>query len=92
MRWLVIGVFSLVFFLFAALPPSPLDSPFEKATTEKAVAEGLLNNAQFKKAVKEALKAKQDQEKTIKNTPGFAGPTPAQAARVAFLKALNGGE
>jgi hypothetical protein len=72
----------------AALPPHPLDSAFEKAKTEKAVNEGLLNNDHFKKAVREALKRKQEQEERFRKNPKLLDATPAQAARVKFLEVL----
>jgi uncharacterized protein YbcC (UPF0753/DUF2309 family) len=74
----------------AALAPSPLDGAFEKAMNTKEIDEGLLNNDLYKKAVKAALKAKQDQQKRYADDPKLVGPTPAQAARVAFLEALRG--
>jgi hypothetical protein len=73
----------------AALAPHPLDKVFEKATTEKQVDEGLLNDELFKKAVTAALKAKKDQEQKYKDDPKLIGPTPAQAARVKFLEVLK---
>jgi hypothetical protein len=56
----------------AALPPHPLDSAFEKAKTEKAINEGLLNNDHYKKAVREALKRKQEQEEMFRKNPKFS--------------------
>jgi hypothetical protein len=70
-----------------ATAPSPLDKAFDKATTERNIVDNLINNDLFKKAVKAALKAKQDREQAMKKTP--IGPTPAQAARSAFLEALQ---
>ena len=69
------------------LPPSPLDKAFEKATTDRNITDNLINNDLFKKAVNAALKAKQDREQEMKKTP--IGPTPAQAARSAFLRTLQ---
>jgi hypothetical protein len=74
----------------AALPPNPLDGAFKGANSVKEIDEGLLNNAHYQKAVKEALKAKQDREAAIKKNPKMVGPTPEQAARVRFLAVLNG--
>lgn len=71
-----------------ALPPHPLDGAFEKAVTEKQLNEALLNDDLYKKAVKEALKAKQAQEKNYKDNPKFVGASPAQSARQAFLRVL----
>lgn len=70
----------------AALPPHPLDGAFARPK----ITDGLLNNDLFKKAVQEAAKARKEQEERFKKNPGFAGPTPAQAARMKFLKVLNG--
>lgn len=72
-----------------ALPPHPLDKVFEKAATEKQINEGLLNDDLFKKAVKEALKAKKEQEQRYKDNPTLVGASPAQAARVKFLEMLR---
>src|SRR5262245_6030628 len=72
-----------------ALPPSPLDGAFEKATDEKGIDEGLLNNDLYKKAVKAALKAKKDMEQKYKDNPKLKAETPAQAARRAFLNTLQ---
>ncbi len=72
----------------SALPPHPLDGVFEKATTEKQVDEGLLNNPHFKKAVAAALKAKKDQEQRFRDNPKLKDASPAQAARRAFLEVL----
>jgi hypothetical protein len=74
-----------------ALPPSDLDGAFEKATNTREIDEGLLNNALYKKAVAEALKAKQEQQKKYVEDPKLVGPTPAQAARQRFLEVLEGG-
>jgi len=74
-----------------ALPPLPLDGAFEKATTVNGITDGLLNNDQFKKAVAAALKAKKDMEQRYKDNPKLAAQTPAQAARQAFLEALQAG-
>jgi hypothetical protein len=70
-----------------AMAPSPLDKAFDKATTERNIVDNLINNDLFMKAVKAALKAKQDREQAMKKTP--IGPSPAQAARAAFLEALQ---
>ena len=75
--------------LVGALPPHPLDGAFEKATTEKELKEALLNDPVYKKAILEALKAKQDVEAANRVRP-IAGPSPASAARGAFLAALAG--
>jgi outer membrane protein TolC len=73
-----------------ALPPHPLDSAFENAKTARAIDEGLLNNPLFKKAVAEALKAKQEQEAKFKENPKLRDASPAQRARLKFLEVLNG--
>jgi hypothetical protein len=72
-----------------ALPPNPLDGAFNGANSVKEIDEGLLNNAHYQKAVKEALKAKQEQEALYKKNPKLVGPTPEQAARVRFLAVLT---
>ena len=71
-----------------ALPPHPLDSAFERAGSVKGANEGLLNNALFKKAVEEALKAKAEQEKRFRETPRLMAASPAQVARQKFLEVL----
>ena len=72
----------------AALPPHPLDSAFEKGRTVKEIDEGLLNNEHYAKAVKEALKAKQAQEKRYKEIPNLRDASPSQVARRKFLEIL----
>ena len=71
-----------------ALPPLPIDKAFEKATTPKELDEALLNDAQYTKSIKAALKAKQAQEAFFRKNPKAVGPSPAQAARRAFLEIL----
>jgi hypothetical protein len=75
----------------AALPPSDLDGAFEKATNPKEMDEGLLNNALYKKAVAEALKAKMEMEQKYRDNPKLKAQTPAQAARQRFLEVLQSG-
>jgi hypothetical protein len=72
-----------------ALMPSPLDKAFEKGTTERDITTNLLNDPTYQKAVKEAVKAKKDREAAIKGGAKI-GPSPAQAARTAFLRVLQG--
>jgi ABC-type sugar transport system substrate-binding protein len=70
-----------------ALPPHPLDSAFGRGNTAYDMTNGLLNNDWFKDAVKAAEKAKRDRIAAQAKTP--IGPSPDQAARQAFLDALN---
>jgi hypothetical protein len=71
-----------------ALPPHALDSAFAKARTGQQIDEALLNHPLFQKAVKEALKAKQDRENEMKKNPKILAATPAEAARKRFLEIL----
>jgi hypothetical protein len=71
-----------------ALPPHALDGAFEKIKTETDIKNRLLNNDLYKKAVKEALKAYQEQEVRFKKEPNLRAANPAQAARVRFLEVL----
>jgi hypothetical protein len=71
-----------------ALPPHPLDPAFEKGRSERDFDNALLNNPLFQKAVKEALKAKRDQEEKYRQNPKLRDATPAQAARKRFLEVL----
>jgi hypothetical protein len=72
----------------AALPPHPLDSAFAtRGNTTRDLTNGLLNNPMFQRAVAAALKAKQERQAQMRQTP--VGPTPEQAARQAFLETLN---
>src|SRR5437763_3273653 len=71
-----------------AMAPHPLDGAFERGSTPDEFAKGLRENDFFKKAVAAAVKAKKESEERSKEKPR-AAPTPAQAARVAFLKALS---
>jgi hypothetical protein len=99
MHRIVVGLASLVFCVaFAsadekpkptALPPHKLDVGFEKASTEKAINDALLNNELYKKAVKEALKAKTAQDAKFKENPKLQDASPAQAARQEFLEVLR---
>lgn len=73
----------------AALPPHPLDSAFAKANTANDATNALLNDPLFKKAVQAAVKAKKDREAAIQKDKALIGPSPAQAARAAFLKVIN---
>jgi hypothetical protein len=73
-----------------ALAPHPLDPAFEKAKTEREITNALLNDPLFQKAVKDALNAKRNIEEQRRKQPNFLSATPAQAARNAFLGALQG--
>lgn len=72
-----------------ALPPHPLDGAFERGRNNNDLTNGLLNNPAFKRAVDAAAKAKLAQEKAFRDNPNLKAATPPQAARQAFLKALN---
>lgn len=71
-----------------ALPPHPLDAAFRNVRTEREINNNLLNNDLYKRAVKEALRAKQEQEARFKKNPKLADASPEQAARVKFLEVL----
>jgi len=71
-----------------ALPPHPLDGAFQSVRTETDIKNKLLNNELYKKAVKEALKAYQEQDARFKKNPKLLDASPAQAARVRFLEVL----
>jgi hypothetical protein len=71
-----------------ALPPHPLDDAFQGVKTERNIYDKLLNNDLYKKAVKEALKAKQEQEVKFKKNPKLRDASPEQAARRKFLEVL----
>jgi hypothetical protein len=73
----------------AALAPHKLDPVFDKAKKEEDVFKELMKNDLFKKAVKEAMKAKADQEEAYKKNPDLRSSTPAQAARQKFLEILK---
>jgi hypothetical protein len=66
--------------------PHELDDVFEKGD----ITTNLINHPLYKKAVKAALKAKQDREQDRKKNP--IGPSPARAARIKFLEVLLGEE
>ena len=71
-----------------ALPPHPLDGAFEKGKNVTGITDGLLNNALFKKAMQNAMKAKLDQEAKYRENPNLRAATPAQSARQAFLTTI----
>ena len=71
-----------------ALAPHPLDDLFGKAKSEAEVIKALEKHPVFQKALKEAMKAKQDAEAELKKNPRIIGVVPAQAARVRFLEVL----
>lgn len=76
----------------AALPPHPLDGAFEKSKTAKGLLESLGEDKEFKAALDEAVKAYKETAEKIdairKAGMSYAGPSPAQAARTAFLRKL----
>jgi hypothetical protein len=73
----------------AALPDHPLDAAFKKAKTEQQLDDAILNNKLYRKAVKEALKRRKEQEQKFKDNPKLADASPEQAARVKFLEVLQ---
>ncbi|HAH47938.1 hypothetical protein [Gimesia sp.] len=64
-----------------ALPPHELDLVFEDIDTI---------DQKISVAIEEAKRSYTEQEGSIKESPGLAGPTPAQAARMAFIESLKG--
>lgn len=78
----------------AALPPLPIDKAFDKAGNEKDLKEALLNDVTYKAAIADAVKAFKSQSELIarlkKMGQPFAGPSPAESARRAFLDRLTG--
>jgi hypothetical protein len=70
-----------------ALPPHDLDKSFE-GDSERAFARALQDNNLFKKALAEALKAKEEQANKFKQNPKLKDKTPEQAARQKFLEVL----
>jgi hypothetical protein len=71
-----------------ALAPHPLDETFAKGMTQRDLTNALLNAKIFDSAMKNALKAKQDAEQLFRSKKDHVGPSPAQAARAAFLRTL----
>lgn len=72
----------------AALKPHPLDKVFDGAKMAKDVDESIVKSDLYKKAVKAALLAKAKAEDAKRANPKYAGASPGQAARAAFLKVL----
>src|SRR5262245_13047071 len=72
-----------------ALPPHPLDDAFRNVKTERDINNRLLNNDLYKKAVKAALDAKQEQEDNFKKNPKLRDASPEQKARLKFLEVLK---
>jgi hypothetical protein len=75
--------------MVGALPPHKLDKSFERANRPEDITNALLNDPLFQKAVQDAFKAGVDNQAARQKDPNLAGPTPAQAARQAFLRTLN---
>jgi hypothetical protein len=74
---------------FGALPPHPLDSAFEGVRNERQAWNAMLNNPTYLKAIREALKAKAEQEAAFRKQPNLRAGSPEQMARRAFLAVLN---
>lgn len=68
------------------LQPHWLDDFFAEP---KKFPEMLINSGGFKKAVEKAAKAFEKAKGDARNLPGFGGPSPNQASRVAFLDSLK---
>jgi hypothetical protein len=68
------------------LAPHWLDEVFKNP---KKLQDDFVNCPRFKKAIQNAAKAFQETQEDMKAELGFYGPTPEQAARVAFLETLN---
>ena len=69
-----------------ALPPHWLDNVF---TNPKDFVKNFLGSKQLWDAFTAAEKAYQSQKEALDKQPNLIGPTPNQAARQAFLDALN---
>lgn len=72
-----------------ALAPHKLDRAFERARVPADITNALLNDPLFQQAVMDAFKAGSEAEAARQKNPKMVGPTPAQAARQAFLRTLN---
>jgi hypothetical protein len=72
-----------------ALRAVPLDAAFVNGNNPRDITNALLNDPTFKKAVVAAAKAKADAVAAKAQNPKLMAATPEQAARVAFLKALD---
>lgn len=68
------------------LAPHWMDEAFKRP---KKFLEDILASSRFIKAVQKAEKAFQETREDIEADPDIWGPTPEQAARIAFLEALN---
>lgn len=74
----------------AAIPPAPIDSAFQ-AGNEKDVTIAIIESEVFKKAIKEAVKARDVRKGEIGADPSKSlGISPSQAARVRFIQVLQG--
>lgn len=92
--WALITVSGFAVFLAllpstpAAIQPSPLDAAFSSGD-EKAVTDAITSSEQFKRAVSEAVKARDARKTAIQSGASAKGLTPEQAARVRFIEVLN---
>lgn len=68
------------------LPPHWLDDAFK---TPKRFLEDLVAHSNFKKAIQKAEEAYRETTEDIEANPDLCGPTPEQAARVAFVNAIT---
>jgi hypothetical protein len=74
---------------FTHMPTHWLDEVFE---SPKSPRDTLLDHERFTQALESALSAHRDATREQKNKPAdWAGPSPAQQARLAFLEELNRG-
>ncbi len=70
-----------------ALPPHKLDEVFKNTSDPESA---FLKSPHVEAAFAAAAAAYNKTDSDIADNPGLVGPTPWQAARVAFLEALNG--
>lgn len=74
----------------SAIPPAPIDPAFQTGN-EKDVTTAIVESDTFKRAVKEAVKARDVRKGEIGADPRKSiGISPTQAARVRFIEVLQG--
>lgn len=85
----LVVVFVMILAAEAAVKPSPLDIAFKEGDEEE-VTKSIVASEPFKRAVSEAIKARDARKAAVKQRPKSLGITPAQAARVKFIEVLEG--
>lgn len=85
----LVVVFICIIAAEGAIQPSPLDAAFKEGDEEEVI-KAITESEAFRRAVREAIKARDDRKTAIKLRPKSLGVTPAQAARVKFLETLEG--